>query len=317
MARARPCPRAPGTASSPRRSSRSTGPTSCACGCPPPTTATTSGSPTRSWTAWPRATAEIRNTLRWILGALEGYDPAQHAVPEAELLPIDRWALSRLVAWNEKVQQAYEDYEFHVAYHATVQLCSVELSAIYFDIIKDRVYTARKWGQARRSALTVLHAMAEDLIRLLAPVLSFTASEAWGHLPGRTAESPFLAGLPRRARPADAAALEERFGQLFEVRAAVQGKLEEARRAKLIGSGLEAMVTIRAEGAQRALLESARADLPTLFIVSKVALADGPLAVEVARAPGVKCERCWIYREDVGVEPSHPTLCGKCADALA
>jgi isoleucyl-tRNA synthetase len=259
---------------------------------------------------------KIRNTIRFVLGALDGYDPKAHAVPVEELLPIDRWALSRLAAYGAKVAQAYEDYEFHIAYHATIQFCSVELSAVYFDIIKDRLYTWKKWGKARRSALTVLHAVAEDLIRLLSPILSFTASEAWNHLPGRSADSVFLAGLPRRAAPADAAALEARYGKLLEVRAAVQGKLEEARRAKLIGSGLEATVRVRAEGELGRALAEARDELPTLFIVSGVELGEGPLEVEVTRAPGQKCERCWIYREDVGADPKHPTICGKCAEAL-
>ncbi|WP_242392661.1 isoleucine--tRNA ligase [Anaeromyxobacter oryzisoli] len=260
---------------------------------------------------------KIRNTIRWALGALDGFDPAKDAVPVDELLPIDRWALARLVAWDEKVTKAYEDYEFHVAYHATMEFCAVELSALYFDVIKDRLYTWKESGKARRSAQTVLHAIAEDLVRLLAPILSFTSSEAWGFLPGRSAESVFLAGLPRREKPADAATLEERYGKLFEVRAVVQGKLEEARRAKLIGAPLEAAVTVHAEGEQRRLLEEARAELPSLFIVSKVTLADGPLAVEVVPAGGVKCERCWIYRDDVGQDPRHPTICAKCADALS
>jgi isoleucyl-tRNA synthetase len=259
---------------------------------------------------------KIRNTIRFMLGALEGYDPAAHAVEVEELLPIDRWALSRLSAYVAKVSQAYEDYEFHLAYHATIQFCAVELSALYFDIIKDRLYTWKKWGKARRSALTVLHAAAEDIIRLLSPVLSFTASEAWGYLPGRSAESVFLAGMPRRAPPSDATALEAHYGRLFEARAAVQGKLEEARRAKLIGSGLEATVRVQAEGELRRALLEAKDELPTLFIVSGVELSEGPLAVEVTRAPGQKCERCWIYRDDVGQDPRHPTVCAKCAEAL-
>ena len=260
---------------------------------------------------------KIRNTIRFLLGALDGYDPRAHAVPVEELLPIDRWALSRLSAYVAKVSQAYEDYEFHLAYHATIQFCSVELSALYFDIIKDRLYTWKRWGKARRSALTVLHAAAEDLIRLLSPILSFTSSEAWGYLPGRSADSVFLAGMPRRAAPADAAALEARYGRLFEVRGAVQGKLEESRRAKLIGSGLEASVRVQAEGELRKVLLDARDELSTLFIVSGVELGEGPLSVEVTRAPGQKCERCWIYRDDVGRDPKHPTVCAKCADALA
>jgi isoleucyl-tRNA synthetase len=260
---------------------------------------------------------KIRNTIRYALGALDGFDPARDAVPVDELLPLDRWALGKLAAWAEKVKAAYEDYEFHVAYHATVQLCAVDLSAVYFDIVKDRLYTWKRDGKARRSAQTVLWMVAQDLIRLLAPVLSFTASEAWGFLPGKPVESVFLAGLPSRERPADADALEARFGALFDVRAVVQGKLEEARRAKLIGSGLEAMVTVRADGETLKLLESARAELPSLFIVSKVVLEAGKLGVEVARAPGRKCDRCWVFAEDVGKDPKHPTICGKCADALA
>ncbi|WP_318654328.1 isoleucine--tRNA ligase [Anaeromyxobacter paludicola] len=260
---------------------------------------------------------KIRNTLRWALGNLEGFDPARHALPEAELLPIDRWALSRLAAWVEKVTQAYEDYEFHLAYHATIQFCAVELSAFYFDVIKDRLYTAKADGPARRSAQTALHAVASDLVRLLAPILSFTASEAWGHLPGEKAETVFLAGLPKRARPQGAEALEARYAKLAEVRAAVQKALEEERKQKKIGSGLEAMVTVTAEGEQLALLREAAAELPTLFIVSKVALAEGPFAVAVAPAPGRKCARCWVYAEDVGASPAHPEVCGKCAAALA
>jgi isoleucyl-tRNA synthetase len=260
---------------------------------------------------------KIRNTIRFLLGALDGFDPQTQSVPVEELLPIDRWALARLSAWGKKVTQAYDDYEFHVAYHATIQFCAVELSAQYFDIIKDRLYTWKRDGTARRSALTVLRAAAEDLIRLLGPVLSFTASEAWSHLPGRSVESVFLAGMPKREPPSDAAGLEVRYGKLFELRATVQGKLEESRRAKLIGSGLEAAVTVRAEGDLLKLLHETRDELPALFIVSLVELLEGPLSVEVTRAPGQKCERCWIYREDVGIDPQHPTVCAKCADALA
>jgi isoleucyl-tRNA synthetase len=260
---------------------------------------------------------KIRNTIRYALGALDDFDPTKDAVAVEDLEPLDRWALSKLAAWDEKVKAAYEEYEFHVAYHATMQLCAVDLSALYFDVVKDRLYTWKKDGRPRRSAQTVLWIVAQDLMRLLAPVLSFTASEAWGYLPGRPAESVFLAGLPTRDRPKDADALEARYGRLFEVRAVVQGRLEEARRAKLIGSGLEASVTVRAQGDQLRLLEEARAELPALFIVSKVVLEEGPLSAEVARAPGVKCERCWIYAEDVGSSPEHPTVCGKCASALA
>jgi isoleucyl-tRNA synthetase len=276
---------------------------------------------------------KVRNTLRWALGNLYDFDPAANAIPPAEMEPLDRWALGRVVAWEEKVKKAYADYEFHLAYHATIELCAVDLSSMYFDVIKDRLYTAKRDGPARRSAQTVLHIFAQDLMRLLAPVLSFTAHEGWKYLPAQPTSSPFLAGFPERSRPGDADQLEARYGRLLEVRAAVQKALEVARREKLIGSGLEAMVTIKAEGEQRALLEAAKAELPTLFIVSKVVLASqgaasasgagasnagasGPFVVEVARAPGQKCARCWVYAEDIGKDPAHSTVCGKCAAAL-
>lgn len=259
---------------------------------------------------------KIRNTVRWALGNLADFEPGRDQVPVAELEPIDRWALARLAAWVAKVKEAYAAYEFHLAYHATIQLCAVDLSALYFDIVKDRLYTWKRDGRARRSCQTVLAAVAGDLLRMLAPVLSFTASEAWDELPGRTAESVFLAGLPERPPPADAAALEARYGKLFEVRALVQKALEEARQAKRIGGGLEAMVKVHAEGETLALLESARAELPALFIVSKVLVMPGPLEAVVVPAPGTKCPRCWVYAEDVGRSAAHPALCGKCAAAL-
>jgi isoleucyl-tRNA synthetase len=259
---------------------------------------------------------KIRNTLRYALGGVDGFDPARHAVPLEALEPLDRWAMARLSAWEEKVAGAYEAYEFHLAYHATMQFCAVELSSLYFDIVKDRLYTARQDGKARRSAQTVLWTVAHDLMAVLAPILSFTMSEAWDHLPGRPVDSVFLAGLPARPRPDDARELEARYGKLFEVRAAVQAKLERAREQKLIGKSLEACVTIAAEGEQRALLESARAELATLLIVSKVVLAGGPFAVEVTLAPGPKCARCWNQSEEVGQSAAHPTLCGKCLAAL-
>ena len=260
---------------------------------------------------------KIRNTLRFALGNLADFDPATQAVPIEELEPIDRWAVARLASWVAKVKQAYQDYEFHLTYHATTQLCAVELSAQYFDIIKDRLYTAKKDGRPRRSAQTVLYLVANDLTRMLAPVLSFTTEEAWGFLPAAASPSVFLAGYPERARPPDADTLEERYGRLFALREVVQKALEEARRSKLIGSGLEALVTVRAEGPELALLESARQELPTLFIVSKVALEKGPLGALVARAPGTKCARCWGYFEDVGSDARYPDVCAKCAEALA
>ncbi|HEY5675734.1 MAG TPA: class I tRNA ligase family protein, partial [Myxococcales bacterium] len=261
---------------------------------------------------------KIRNTVRWALGTLDGFDPAKDAVPVEEMEPIDRWAVARLADWVARVKQAYADYEYHLAYHATLQLCAVELSALYFDIIKDRLYTARRDGKPRRSAQTALHLVAGDLVRMLAPILSFTAEEAWGFLPEPPeADSVFYAGFPERPRPADAEALEARYGRLFGFRDTVKKALEEARQAKLIGKDLEAAVTLSARGDDLAFLRANAAELPVLFIVSGVELAEGATGAAVARAPGAKCPRCWGVYEDVGKDPRHPELCGKCAAALA
>ncbi len=194
-------------------------------------------------------------------------------------------------AWDEKVKGAYRDYEFHLAYHATMQLCAVDLSAVYFDVIKDRLYTWRKDGQPRRSAQTALWMIAQDVIRLLAPILSFTASEAWGHLPGRPAESVWLAGLPAREAPRDPEALEARHRKLLQVRAAVHARLEEARPAKLIRNSLQAAVTVSAEGQHCVVHAASRADLLALFLASSVTHVDGVLAVQALRPPSDRCER--------------------------
>ncbi len=264
---------------------------------------------------------KIRNTVRWAMGNLDGFDPARDAVPMEELEPIDRWAVARLAAWVAKVKKAYADYEFHLAYHATVQLCAVELSAGYFDIVKDRLYTARKDGKARRSAQTALYLVAGDLVRMLAPVLSFTAEEAWGFLPGgEDLDSVFYAGFPERKRPPDADALEARYGDLLAARGIALKALEEARKAKVIGSGLEAAITFRAGPALLAKLRASEAELPAIFLVSKVTLAEGADGAEevlVEKAPGAKCVRCWGWYEDVGSDSARPEICGKCAAALA
>jgi isoleucyl-tRNA synthetase len=270
---------------------------------------------------------KIRNTLRYALSNLADFDPARHAVQDADLLPLDGWAQGRLDELVARVRRAYQAYEFHLVFHAVVDFCGNDLSALYFDISKDRLYTWKADGQPRRSGQTVLHRVARDLLRLLAPVMSFTAEEAWAHLPGASTPSVFLAGLPdatRRMPPE----LGERFERLFAVRAAVQPPLEAARRDKLIGASLEAKVMLHATGAGRALLARHLAELSGLFIVSQVELVDTPtermvqltgvagqetLGVEVRAADGAKCPRCWTYAVEVAAgEP----VCRKCQAAL-
>jgi isoleucyl-tRNA synthetase len=267
---------------------------------------------------------KIRNTLRYALGNLADFDPATDSVPDEKLLPIDRWARARMAQFVAKVRKSYEDYEFHAVYHAAIDLCAVDLSAIYFDILKDRLYTAGKSSLARRSAQTVLHSILMDLLQLLAPIMSFTCDEAYFCLPSRKEESIFLTGMPEaKPLPGDEALLAE-FEKLFAVRAEAQKALEAARREKLIGSSLEAQVTLTAEGELGELLKKWACELPGLLIVSKASLApkapEGavkaaglPLQLKVERAPGQKCPRCWTYSE--AIDGQHP-VCPKCTEAL-
>ncbi|MDY7226185.1 isoleucine--tRNA ligase [Hyalangium rubrum] len=274
--------------------------------------------------------AKIRNTLRYALGNLYDFEPARDAVPDSELLPLDLWARGRLAEVVERVRRAYEDYEFHLVYATVVDFCAADLSAVYFDILKDRLYTAKAGSKARRSAQTVLHEVASALLRLLAPVMSFTAEEAWQQLPGKAAESVFLSDFPSAGASLEPA-LAERYGKLFALRSAVQGVLEVARREKLIGASLEARVVLTASGAAREFLQAHREELPMMFIVSQVELADQPgpkaqplslaqafgegvtVTAEVLRARGEKCPRCWVYSETVS---SDHGVCPKCHEAL-
>jgi isoleucyl-tRNA synthetase len=268
---------------------------------------------------------KIRNTLRYCLGNLSDFDPKKDAVPATELLPIDRWALARLSQVTARTRKAYEDYEFHVVYHTALEFCATDLSAVYFDILKDRLYTAGRTSRARRSAQTVVHQVLFDLLRLLAPIMSFTCDEAYGHLPCRSEKSIFLCGMPEPSQVAEDKAVLDRFDKLFAVRSEVQKALEVARRDKLIGSSLEARVTLFAEGEKGSFLKENAAELSAIFIVSKVELADAPLPglageqgasmqVKVERAPGQKCPRCWNWSEAIG--PGRP-VCPKCEEALA
>ncbi|MCI0672831.1 MAG: isoleucine--tRNA ligase [Myxococcaceae bacterium] len=276
---------------------------------------------------------KIRNTLRYALSNLYDFDPAKDAVPRADLLPLDRWARARLADLVARVRKAYEAYEFHLVFAAVVDFCAVDLSALYFDILKDRLYTSKANGLARRSAQTVLHEIADTLLRLLAPLMSFTAEEAYGYLPGKREESVFFAGMPAAAADAKDEAVVALHEKLFAVRSAVQGLLEAARREKRIGASVEAQVVLTATGPARALLEAHLAELPGLFIVSQVKLAEaagaGAQALELAQAVGAgstvtaevreaegqKCPRCWTYDVQVGT-PGHE-LCRKCEAALA
>jgi isoleucyl-tRNA synthetase len=270
----------------------------------------------------------IRNTFRFMLGTLYDFTPAD-AVAYAELQPLDRWALHRAQLLKRRILDAYSAYEFHTVYHATYNFCAVEMSATYLDILKDRLYTFASNSRERRSAQTVVAELLTDLLRLFAPVLSFTCEEAWQHLPEslRTGPSVHLASFP----PVKAEyVLSDEEATDWEAILAIRGvatkALEEARRAKTIGSSLEAALNVipSDKRAERVLRRFER-QLPELFIVPlcSVASLDGSIEggeegarVEVSRAPGTKCARCWNVRTSVGTILEHPTLCKRCVEQL-
>jgi isoleucyl-tRNA synthetase len=266
----------------------------------------------------------IRNTCRYLLGNLYDFDPRQHLVPREALLEIDRFILHRLQQLTGRLLRAYERYEFHVLFHALHNFCAVDLSAFYLDVLKDRVYTSAAASAKRRAAQTTMFRLLEGITRLMAPVLSFTAEEVWGYLPrrGDEAESVHLAEFLRVDETALDEALGERWERLLRVRDEVLKVLEEARQRKLIGNALEAKVEVLAGHALLPFLQSYAKDLATIFIVSAVDLTPAPaggpeLSVVVHRAPGKKCERCWVYRESVGQSAEYPTICEPCVTVLA
>ncbi len=262
---------------------------------------------------------KIRNTARYCLGNLEGFDPKRDRVTLAQMFEIDRWALTKMNEVTGKVLAAYERYDFTEVYQTIYSFATVELSALYFDILKDRLYTYPPKSLARRSAQTTLYEIVHRLARLAAPLLAFTADEIWENIPGAPgeAESVHLALFPAYEESLRDDDLQGRYERLFEIRSAVMKALEDARNAKLIGAGLEAKVTITADAGTNAFLESFGEDLRFVFIVSQVVLQEGAeLNVTVAAADGGKCERCWHYTTDVGSDPRFPGACKRCAANL-
>jgi len=265
---------------------------------------------------------KIRNTCRFLLSNLYDFDPATHRVAYEKLPELDRWALLRLGDLIPKVRNAYEAYEFHTIFHALNNFCSVDLSAIYLDILKDRLYTFRKDAHERRSSQTALYEILVALTKLMAPILTFTADELWRMLretARKDAASVHLASLPEANPKWADDKLAERWGKLLAIRTEVQASLEAQRRDKVIGSALEAKVVLKADDAMLAFLKPYEAELPALFIVSQVALervTQAGCSAEIRRAQGNKCERCWNYRPAVGTFKDHPTLCDRCVEAI-
>ncbi len=262
----------------------------------------------------------LRNTARFLLSNLSDFDPAAASVPYAALPELERWALHRTYALAGRIRAAYEAYEFHVIYHALNNFCAVDLSALYLDVRKDRLYCERAGSPERRATQTVLHAMLDVLVRLMAPVLSFTADEIWSFMPEVEEPSVFLAGFGEPPETWSDEALAATFDRLLAVRGAVTKALEEARQSGVVKQGSEARVVLGASGELREVLAPRLADLPALFVVAEVALGDAGaesplvpgLRVGIERATGGKCERCWRTLP-LGGNADHPALCARCA----
>ncbi len=274
---------------------------------------------------------DIRNTFRFILGNLDGFDPANDAVPFDQLQSIDQYMLRQTVAVSEEVQHWYAEFQFHKIYHRVNNFCGVELSRFYLDVLKDRLYTFARKSVARRAAQTAIWRIGEALVRLLAPIVSFTGDEVWQYLPkvpGRL-ESVHLATFPTPddilgsgvSGESDVKQAED-WRTLLAVRESVLKALEEARNQKLIGGNLQAQVSVTASDPVFSVLERFESELRYIFIVSAVELKKGsgngdmPVTVQVSKAPGTKCERCWNYSTHVGEDKNYPTVCERCSAVL-
>ena len=262
---------------------------------------------------------KFRNTWRFLLGNVSDFEPGRDTVAAANLLDLDRFILHRFEEVRAHVVKAYEDYEFHPILHAVLDFFTVDMSAFYLDVVKDRVYCSGKGSLERRSAQTAMFTILRDSLLLMAPILSFTADEAWAYVPafeGKDA-SVHLGEFPKAQDwlGSKRAGFVEDMERLLAVREKVLKELEKSREVKLIGNSLEASVTLKAPAAEAAFLEARRDDLAALFIVSAVAVekgAGGDLAIEVGKAAGGKCERCWNFSTHVGTSPDYPTFCARC-----
>jgi isoleucyl-tRNA synthetase len=287
----------------------------------------------RVMTQLSEAYRKIRNTVRFALGNLNGFDPAKHAVANDQLDELDRWMLERTADLVKKCREWYAAYEFHRVYHAIHDYCVVDLSAFYYDVLKDRLYTKAPDSKSRRSGQTAVWKITGALVRLLAPVLVFTSEESWKFLPHAAGEpgSVHIAEFPQEAdlRTGLAAEKANTWEMLVKVRGEVLKALETARNEKkLINSGLEAKVLLNADLELKAKLKQHLAQLPALFIVSQVELMSAGtgefksdvvpgLEVSVQRADGKKCDRCWNFSTHVGENPRYPTICDRCSEAIA
>jgi len=265
---------------------------------------------------------KFRNTMRYLVANLYDFDPAADMVPTAQLEEVDRFILARYGELALKVLDAYDAYDYPTIFQAVNAFATVDLSALYNDISKDRLYTFAARSKERRSAQTAMYVMAEGLTRLIAPILSVSAEQVWHHLPGTRDESVHLTLFPS-AKELSALVdtdLLMRWNRLSDLRERVLAQIEPLRKDKQIGSSLQARVVLTTSKDDTAFLEKYKADLPMLFIVSDVQLraSNGSTTdIVIERADGVKCERCWRVVTSVSTDPAWAGICERCQDALA
>jgi len=255
----------------------------------------------------------IRNTLRFLLANVSDFDPATDAVAFDDLLEIDKFALSRAAQVQADILSHFDKYEFHPVVSKLQLYCSEDLGAFYLDVLKDRLYTTAPKSLARRSAQTALHQITHAMLRWMAPFLSFTAEEAWTTF-GKS-ESIFLETFTNLV--ASNEALMDKWHAVQQVREIANKEIENKRTEGAVGASLQAELVIHCDGAAYDALASLGDDLKFVFITSKVSLVKGEgLTVDVKASAAIKCERCWHYSDDVGHNPAHPTLCGRCDSNL-
>ncbi|QLH63805.1 isoleucine--tRNA ligase [Serratia symbiotica] len=275
----------------------------------------------------------IRNTARFLLANLNGFEPSTDCVAPEEMVVLDRWAVGRALAAQQDIEQAYANYDFHEVVQRLMQFCSVEMGSFYLDIIKDRQYTAKRDSIARRSCQTALFHIAEALVRWMAPIMSFTADEIWGFLPGKRAQYVFTEEWYRGLFAlAEGENMNDAFwAELLKVRGEVNKVLEQARADKRLGSPLEAAVTLYADSELAERLNSLQDELRFVLLTSAAhvaPLADAPvdaqatellkgLKIAVSTAEGEKCPRCWHYTTDIGLVAEHTDICGRCVTNVA
>ena len=270
----------------------------------------------------------IRNTCRFLVQNIADFDPQKDYVSYDKLTSLDKWALGRLAELSDKVTQAYDEFQFHIVFHAVHNFCAVDMSALYLDILKDRLYCDAKESQSRKAAQTVLYEITKNLVPLFAPIIPHTADEVYNYLPGEKEESVFLAGWPTIKPEFRNKELMEEYEKKLELRDAVLKVLETARADKKIGQSLEATVWLKAQDAETEnWLQDILPDLKGLFIVSEVKLGEFPgeivtefpelkVSVGFSEAEGKKCERCWNYSTTVGSDTEYPDVCERCSTVL-